>query len=128
MTLSLITNHNITNIDDIIHLKGITNEDIELAQEVGLLNQTDDFENMITKEEEYFEDLDQFIYELEDLSQNSHWFECEGIYTNNYVYKDVPVRVNIKKPNYAFGGIDGVNNVYIPKHNHYEYLQQETCF
>ena len=93
----------------------INKEDIELAQEVGLLNQTDDFENMITKEEEYFEDLDQFIYELEDLSQNSHWFECEGIYTNNYVYKDVPVRVNIKKPNYAFGGIDGVNNVYIPK-------------
>ena len=47
----------------------INKEDIELAQEVGLLNQTDDFENMITKEEEYFEDLDQFIYELEDLSK-----------------------------------------------------------
>ena len=31
----------------------INKEDIELAQEVGLLNQTDDFENMITKEEEY---------------------------------------------------------------------------
>ena len=43
----------------------INKEDIELAQEVGLLNQTDDFENMITKEEEYFEYLDQFIYELE---------------------------------------------------------------
>ena len=102
----------------------INKEDIELAQEVGLLNQTDDFENMITKEEEYFEDLDQFIYELEDLSQNSHWFECEGIYTNNYVYKDVPVRVNIKKPNYLikqfeylFGEDQGRYIVEIEKEN-----------
>ena len=112
MALS-ITTKNITN--DNIDNYCINEEDIELAQEVGILNQTDDFENMITNEEEYLEDLDQFIYELEVLSQSSDWFECEGIYTNNYVYKDVPVRVNIKKANYAFGGIDGVNNVYIPK-------------
>ena len=60
MTLSLITNHNITNIDDIIHLKGITNEDIELAQELGLIDSTkDDFELMIDSEELYLLDQEE---------------------------------------------------------------------
>ena len=118
MTLSLITNHNITNIDDIIHLKGITNEDIELAQELGLIDSTkDDFELMVDYEEEYLldqeEEYNKSVDELE-ISQHSGLFECETIY-NNYIYNNIPIRVNIKKNNYGFGSIDGINNVYIPK-------------
>ena len=118
MTLSLITNHNITNIDDIIHLKGITNEDIELAQELGLIDSTkDDFELMIDSEEQYLldqeEEYNKSVDELE-ISHHSGLFECETIY-NNYIYNNIPVRVNIKKNNYGFGSIDGINNVYIPK-------------
>ena len=95
MTLSLITNHNITNItniDDIIHLKGITNEDIELAQELGLIDSTkDDFELMVDSEEQYLldqeEEYNKSVDELE-ISHNSGLFECETIHTN-YIYTDI---------------------------------------
>ena len=119
MTLSLITNiNNNINNDIASFYKGITNEDIELAQELGLINSTkDDFELMIDHEEEYLldqvEEYNKSLNELE-ISHHSGLFECETIYNNN-IYYNIPIRVNIKKNHYGFGSIDGINNVYIQK-------------
>jgi len=96
-------------------MTGITDEDIKLAQEVGLLDPVDDFEIMIDKEQEFINEGEKFIDELE-ISENPQWFEIEGIYTKyNYIYYNIPVRINTIKDRYAFGSIDGEDNVYIPK-------------
>ena len=92
----------------------ITNEDIELAQELGLLNPIDHFEVMIDNEEEFYDDVDKFIDELE-ISESPMWFEIEGIYTNNHIYYNIPVRIISISDHYAFGSIDGDECVYIPK-------------
>tara|TARA_B100001094_G_C18186574_1_gene804173 strand:+ start:2792 stop:3604 length:813 start_codon:yes stop_codon:yes gene_type:complete len=114
MTLSLKTTK--INIDDNYNYftNGITEEDMILARETGLLNPEDDFEKMIDNIDDFYNEQDKFIDELEK-SQNQNWFVIEGIFTKNYIYKEVPVRVTSIKKNCGFGSIYGIDEVYIPK-------------
>lgn len=93
---------------------GITEEDLILARETGLLNEIDEFEEMIDKIDDFYDEQDIFIQELED-SQNQNFSIAEGIFKKNYIYKEIPVRVTNIKQNYAFGSIYGIDCVYIPK-------------
>ena len=109
MALSIITTRGLSahcyeQITTPWETQGITEEDLELAQELGLLNQKindfdTDFESMIEKEE--FKN-DEFNNEFEEFNQEVD----RGIYGNSMfpgldecinpslVYRNIPVRVN----------------------------------
>jgi len=111
MSLSLKTTK--VNLEDDLNYV-ITEEDIILARETGLLNEEDESEKMLENIDDFYNEQDKFIEELE-ISENPSWFAIEGIFTKNYTYKDVPVRIISIKDNFGFGSIYGNDEVYIPK-------------
>ena len=80
--------------------QGITEEDLELAQELGLLNQKiNDFESMIEHEEimneEFDNDLEEFNQEVDrGIYGNSMFPGLDECINPSLVYRNIPVRVN----------------------------------
>lgn len=93
--------------------EGITQDDIEIAEHLGILTPKDvsDFDHMIEKEDKFREDGDDFFDENDN---RGILHECEFINPNK-VYENVQVRITIVKDNFAIGSIDGDSNVYISK-------------
>lgn len=94
---------------------GIDESDIIVGKALGLLEDPSDiepFEEMVENEEEYLEDLNDFLDEMERLEPNYYTkAECT---TPNGEYKNIPVRIVKIYPNWALGSIDGNKCVYIP--------------
>ena len=83
-----------TAIKDIIfepNIIGITNQDIFLAENINLINKTNDFYKMMDNEEDIINDYFNSLEELERLD-NSNLLESECIYTD-FIYQDIPVRI-----------------------------------
>ena len=83
--------------------QGITEEDLELAQELGLLNSNiedyDDFDSMIEHEEimneEFDNDLEEFNQEVDrGIYGNSMFPGPDECINPSLVYRNIPVRVN----------------------------------
>ena len=67
---------------------------------------------MVENEEEYLEDLNDFLDEMERLEPNYYVkAECTKPKGN---YKNIPVRIVKVFPNWALGSIDGNKCVYVP--------------
>lgn len=100
--------------------KGITKEDYELGEELGLINPTnpeelkDDiyFNEMIDKQEEFMEDFNNFIDE-NDFIYSGSTRNCEVVFLNQ-VIESVEVRIESIGDKFALGSIDGKKEVYIP--------------
>ena len=93
--------------------KGITEEDIILAKEIGLLNEEDVFKQIFEDSNDFYNEQDKFIKEIE-ISENQDLLSIECIFTD-YTYKDIPVRITTIKDHFGFGSIYGIDEVYIPK-------------
>ena len=94
---------------------GIDESDNIVGKALCLLEDPSDiepFEEMVENEEEYLEDLNDFLDEMERLEPNYYTkAECT---TPNGEYKNIPVRIVKIYPNWALGSIDGNKCVYIP--------------
>ncbi len=117
MCLQIYTQNSI--IDDVEmnpwFKNGIDESDIILGKKLGLLEDPDDiepFEEMIENEEEYLEDLNDFLDEMERLEPN-HYVKAECTKPNGE-YKNIPVRIVKVFPNWVLGSIDGNKCVYVP--------------
>jgi len=107
-----------TAIKDIIfepNIIGITNQDIFLAENINLINKTNDFYKMMDNEEDIINDYFNSLEELERFD-NSNLLESECIYTD-FIYQDIPVRIKTINKNEAFGQINNDSNIYISKKN-----------
>ena len=101
-------------------LSGFDESDYELAEHLGIVDPVHspdlqdeiEFYDMMEKQEEFFEDKDQFLDELE-FAKKEMYRECEVIQSGK-VYEMIPVRICIMTPKYAIGSIYGEANVYIP--------------
>ena len=94
---------------------GIDESDIVLGKALGLLEDSKDiepFEEMVEHEEEFLEDLNDFLDEMERLESN-HYVKAECTKPNGE-YKNIPVRIVKVFPNWALGSIDGNKCVYVP--------------
>ena len=105
MALSIITTRGLSahcceQITTPWETQGITEEDLELAQELGLLNQKiNNFESMIEHEEimneEFDNDLEEFNQEVDrGIYGNSMFPGPDECINPNQVYHNIPVRVN----------------------------------
>ena len=94
---------------------GIEQSDIVLGKALGLLEDPQDmdpFDKMVEDEEEYLEDLNDFLDEQERLEPNYYVkAECTKPSGN---YKNIPVHIVKVFQNWALGSIDGYKCVYIP--------------
>ena len=108
------------NNDTIWHNKGIDDNDIEIANELGLL--TPRYHKSL---EEYIL-IDNYLNEIEDIENEFNIFmdDIKLLYgyvdnrefiEDNKIYKYIDVRIVRKNNNFSIGSIDGVSNVYIPK-------------
>jgi hypothetical protein len=96
-------------------LNGIEESDIILGKEVGLIEDPKDiepFEEMIEREEEYLEDLNDFLDEMERLDPN-YYVKAECIDTKEF-FENIGVRIVKKFDNWALGSIEGNKCVYVP--------------
>lgn len=96
-------------------LNGIEESDIILGKELGLIEDPKDiepFEEMIEREEEYLEDLNDFLDEMERLDPN-YCVKAECIDTKEF-YENIGVRIVKKFNNWALGSIEGNKCVYVP--------------
>lgn len=91
---------------------GIHKEDFEISKNLGLL-EDDEFTLMIEKEEDFINEREKFIDELY-ISESDSLMKYECIYTDE-TYKDIPVRITRIEKNQAFGLINNITSVYIPK-------------
>ena len=117
MCLQIYTQNSI--IDDVElnpwFKNGIDESDIVLGKALGLIEDPSDiepFEEMIENEEEYLEDLNDFLDELERLEPN-HYVKAECTKPKGE-YKNIPVRIVKVFSNWALGSIDGNKCVYVP--------------
>lgn len=117
MCLQIYTQNSI--IDDVElnpwFKNGIDESDIILGKALGLLEDSKDikpFDEMVEKEEEYLEDLNDFLDEMKRLEPN-HCVNAECTKPNGE-YKKIPVRIVKIFPNWALGSIDGYKCVYVP--------------
>ena len=133
MALKIVTSH-LCNINELPNIKettktiweeeGITDQDHELAQELGIEDPIiDDFDTMVEKQEnktdEFNKDLNDFAEEQERAYSDCPPAECEVLNTNE-TREEIEVRVvkkwfNKQQTKWALGSIDGQKNVYIPK-------------
>ena len=94
---------------------GIEESDIILGKELGLIEDPKDiepFEEMIEVEEEYLEDLNDFLDELERLDPDYLTYaECID---KKEFYEHIGVRIVKKFDNWALGSIEGEKCVYVP--------------
>lgn len=94
---------------------GIEESDIVLAKYLGMVEDPEDikpFDKMIEAEEEYLEDLNDFLDELERLDPDYLTY-AECIDTKEF-YENISVRIVKKFDNWALGSIEGEKCVYIP--------------
>lgn len=94
---------------------GIDESDIVLGKALGLLEDPNDiepFEEMIEDEEEYLDDIYDFLDEMERLEPN-YYVKAECTKPNGE-YKNIPVRIVKVFPNWGLGSIDGNKCVYVP--------------
>ena len=96
---------------------GVSEQDYILGEELGLIAQRnqvgDDYEEMIGFEEEFQEEIEEFVNELE-RAESDQLFEREVIF-KDHVYENIDVRLVFKNENFGIGSIDGVKNVFVPK-------------
>lgn len=96
--------------------EGISAEDMELARECNLLTprvEITDYEKMIEEQEKFYEEGDEFYEEMVKIQSRNKEEEEERIIPGKE-YKDIEVRIIMKKKNFSIGSIDGSGNVYIP--------------
>lgn len=96
---------------------GISEEDIELAKETGLIDNPDDlveddFKKMMDEQEDIIEQGLNFLDEI-DLWYDKRPRAIEFL-KNRKVYREVEVRVVSIMSNSAYGTIDGYPSVFIP--------------
>ena len=96
---------------------GVSEQDYILAEELGLIAQRnqvgDDYEKMIENEEEFQEEIEEFVNELE-RAESDQLFEREVIF-KDHVYENIDVRLVYMGKTFGIGSIDGVKNVFVPK-------------
>ena len=96
---------------------GLSEQDYILGEELGLIAQRnqvgDDYEEMIGFEEEFQEEIEEFVNELE-RAESDQLFEREVIF-KDHVYENIDVRLVYKGKTFGIGSIDGVKNVFVPK-------------
>lgn len=116
MCLQIYTQNSIVDVEMNPWFKnGIDESDIVLGKTLGLIEDPNDiepFDKMVENEEEYLEDLNDFLDEMERLEPNYYAkAECTKPKGN---YKNIPVRIVKVFPNWALGSIDGNKCVYVP--------------
>ena len=97
-------------------MMGITDEDFELAKELGLLEDEKDiceFDEMIEFEEDFLDTGLDWLDEL-NLANDQRYRHVEVIETTKK-YKGIDVRLIIKQNSYGIGTIDGEPSVSIPQ-------------
>ena len=116
MCLQIYTQNSIVDVEMNPWFKnGIDESDIVLGKALGLIEDPDDiepFDKMVEKEEEYLEDLNDFLDEMKRLEPN-YYVKAECTKPKGE-YKNIPVRIVKVFPNWALGSIDGNKCVYIP--------------
>ena len=96
---------------------GVSEQDYILGEELGLIAQRNqvgnEYEKMIENEEEFQEEIEEFVNELE-RAESDQLFEREVIF-KDHVYENIDVRLVYKGKTFGIGSIDGVKNVFVPK-------------
>lgn len=100
--------------------KGINEDDIEMAYEVGLLTPKYDkslINNvLINKYLDELEDIEnEFINFIDDEKLLYGYIDDKELIYEGKIYKYIDVRIVRKNNEFSIGSIDGISNVYIPK-------------